>query len=441
MASSSVSSVAVIQLLIDPELRSKIGAYIRPWMIDGNTSKTFLSVLLQDQFQGKIPDKRLFAIELKNKEVDDDSLKDAIVILLGFTALESEDRASALKSISAFIKSKYLARGIEEVVRDGATQNTYDTLEKAFKFEIIDTEEFLDFSDPEAIDKARDDDIPKDGGVVTSRFDFINRNLTYGGYKKGDLAVVVSSPKCGKTTFCSLEGAHAIMQGKKVAHIALGDMSDFDISCKYITALNGNVRINDVVQSWEQYHTETIRNQLSNLRARAYPPMELDVQQLMAKCEGLYEEFPYDLLIIDYDSNIKETLDNMYKEGGVTYAKMKTHAKNRCAVLVASQPKQQYWQDEVLPLESASESSKKQHAVDIMMTLGRNQKCPKVGSLHLPAVRRGVSRVVSKILFEDEYGRVKEISPEQYNVTLQAYKDVVGSDGDVSVNFSGFSGK
>ena len=393
MSMSSVSSTAVVQLLIDPELRTKIGAYIRPWMIDGITTKIFLSVLLQDQFQGKIPDKRLFALELKNKEVDDESLKDAIIILLGFTPLEPEDRASALKSISAFIKSKYLARGIEEVVRDGPTPNTYDTLEKAFKFEIVDTEEFLDFSDPKAIREARDEDIPKDGGTVKSRFDFINQNLTYNGYKKGDLAVVVAAPKSGKTTFCALEGAHVLTQGKKVAHIALGDMSDFDISCKYISALLGDVRINDVVQGWEQYHTETIRNQFSNLRARAYPPMEFDIQQLMSKCEGLYEEFPYDLLIIDYDSNIKETLDNMYKEGGVTYAKMKTHAKGRCAVLVASQPKQQYWQDEVLPLESASESSKKQHAVDIMITLGRNQKCPKIGSLHLPAVRRGVSRV------------------------------------------------
>ena len=42
------------------------------------------------------------------------------------------------------------------------------------------------------------------------------------------------------------------------------------------------------------------------------------------------------------------------------------------------------------------------------------------------------------MLFEDEYGRMKEISPEQYNVTLQAYKDVVGSDNEVSVDFGGF---
>ena len=65
----------------------------------------------------------------------------------------------------------------------------------------------------------------------------------------------------------------------------------------------------------------------------------------------------YNVIIIDYDENIADEEDNMYKSGGQIYNKMALFAVvNRTVVFIAAQPRKEYWKMEVIPLEAASES-------------------------------------------------------------------------------------
>ena len=437
----NVSSTALVQLLIDPEIRSRTLPYIQDWMIDGDLQKAFVRVLSKDSFYGIIPDRRLFSLEMfQQNYVTEKDVLEAVSILNGFSPLSASERVNAYSSISKFLRDKNFSQGIEIFLKEGqATEDVYEAIRKSYELEIIKENEFIDFSIPEEVERAKKADLPRDGEVLQSRFQTINSHLSYKGYKVGDLVLIVGPPKCGKTTFSIGEGSSALLQGKKVAHVFLGDMSDYDGFCRYVAYLSDNIRLDDIIQRYEDFYTPEIQDRFSNLRIRSYPPLELDIQQIMSKCEALYRQFNYDMLIVDYDSNIKETNDNLYKEGGYTYAKLRSHAKDRCVVIVASQPKQHYWKDEILPIDSAGESSKKQHVVDVMLTLGQNQECPLVGSLHIPVVRRGVSRVACRVAFEGEYGKIRQISQSEYMQSIQRYKEILESEENVSVDLRGYT--
>ena len=441
MANSlNVSSTALVQLLIDPEIRSRTLPFIQDWMIDGDLQKAFVQVLAKDAFYGIVPDRRIFAVELSRQNyITESDVLEAVSLLNGYVPLSAAERINTYSSISRFLRDKHFSQGIELFLKEGqATEDVYEAIRRSYELEIIKENEFIDFSNVEEVEKAKRADLPPDGEVLQSRFQTINSHLSYKGYKVGDLILIVGPPKCGKTTFSIGEGSAALMQGKKVAHVFLGDMSDYDGFCRYVAYLSENVRLDDIIQRYEDFYTPEIQDRFSNLRIRSYPPLELDIQQIMSKCEALYRQFDYDLLIVDYDSNIKETNDNLYKEGGYTYAKLRGHAKDRCVVIVASQPKQHFWKDEILPIDSAGESSKKQHVVDVMLTIGQNKDCPLVGSLHIPVVRRGVSRVACRVAFEGEYGKIRQISQSEYQQSIQRYKDIQES-GDVEVDIQGYT--
>src|SRR5690606_27111477 len=98
----------------------------------------------------------------------------------------------------------------------------------------------------------------------------------------------------------------------------------------------------------------------------------------------------FDMVIIDYDANIKsQNSDNMYGEGGNTYANLKSYGKGKCVVMIGSQAKTVYWDLEILPMDAPAESSKKAHHVDIMLTIGRNKICPHLGTINIAKMRRG----------------------------------------------------
>jgi hypothetical protein len=126
--------------------------------------------------------------------------------------------------------------------------------------------------------------------------------------------------------------------------------------------------------------------------------------------------------------------ENMYEVGGIIYTALKGFAeKERCCILVGSQPKINFWDTELLPMESASESSRKQHAIDMMITMGRNKDCKHLGTLNIPAVRRGEGNVSVRINFEYKNSAIKELTQENYNRILSNFKNSV-LDEKVKVN-------
>jgi hypothetical protein len=193
------------------------------------------------------------------------------------------------------------------------------------------------------------------------------------------------------------EAASAADQGFKVAHMFFGDFTEFDGLCKLMSCVTGDL-ISNVVNAPEHYK-KRCESWLENWRVAAFPAFELDCKEVVAYARNLKRKFPFDLLVLDYDSNIRPPQDaGMYESGGAMYSTFKGFAQDEgIVVIIGSQPKIGFWEHEILGYDCAAESSRKQHVVDIMVTGGRNKQYKQLGTIHLPLIRRGESAVTAKV--------------------------------------------
>lgn len=124
----------------------------------------------------------------------------------------------------------------------------------------------------------------------------------------------------------------------------------------------------------------------------------------------------YDVIIIDYDSNLKQPADNMYESYGIIYDQAKNLAQvNKSVVFMASQPAKAFWKNELVPLEACSESSKKQMIIDILITIGRPEGCNTgIRKVFIPKNRRGKENEILHAKMNGDTGFMYEISQEEY---------------------------
>lgn len=124
----------------------------------------------------------------------------------------------------------------------------------------------------------------------------------------------------------------------------------------------------------------------------------------------------YDVIIIDYDSNLKQPADNMYESYGIIYDQAKNLAQvNKSVVFIASQPAKAFWKNEMVPLEACSESSKKQMIIDILITIGRPEGCNTgIRKVFIPKNRRGKENEIIHAKMNGDTGFMYEISQDEY---------------------------
>jgi hypothetical protein len=106
------------------------------------------------------------------------------------------------------------------------------------------------------------------------------------------------------------------------------------------------------------------------------------------KSKGSY----YDVVIIDYDSNTKGVGegDSMYNEFGKLYETINELVLLGKLVFVASQPKISAWPNSVLEMSDIGESSRKQHTADMIIGIGREERCPNhLHTIKISKNRRG----------------------------------------------------
>lgn len=146
----------------------------------------------------------------------------------------------------------------------------------------------------------------------------------------------------------------------------------------------------------------------------------------------------YDVIIIDYDSNLKQPADNMYESGGIIYDQAKNMAQvNKSVVFMASQPNKAYWKNEMIPLEACSESSKKQMIIDLLITVGRPEGVNTgIRKVFIPKNRRGKENEILHAKMNGETGFMYEISQEDYT-TLKKQ----GYDPTLIISAGGMYGK
>lgn len=282
------------------------------------------------------------------------------------------------------------------------------------------------FSTTEDFLRAREQSNPS-GITIPSAFGLVNEILP-GGYAPGTVSMVVAPPGVGKSTFLAREAIAAAQNGHKVYMIVLGDLNPLDMLARCV-CIYLRISMDAFMRNPEKFHEDPrVRRLFENIQVRCVGAYELTIDEIYRDATSRKKSFDYDMILIDYDGNVKSKESTLYQEGGIIYGKMDQIAKHTGAVLItACQPKQEFWESGILTLKSAGESSKKQHVADLIVTLSRPTFVP-VGTLHIPKARRGRSGQSHYVAYAGQYCRILEITSDEYVFIETLFRDEKCSD-------------
>ena len=227
----------------------------------------------------------------------------------------------------------------------------------------------------------------------------------------------------GKTSFLINEGAYAAQQGKEVLHVYLGDMITQDSNIRYLSCISGLLQNDIAGMSIEDYKRliESINNQypgvLSRINCMCFATGDISVNKLLEviKKDQVKNNKHYDFINIDYADNFEKTMDNTYQEAGYIYERLAWFGRtNHSVMMVASQPKLTYWSEEIIPMEGAAESSKKQHISDSILTMNRAAKGLTFGTIFVAKMRRGTTGNILRYQSHWERCKIVGIEEETY---------------------------
>lgn len=226
---------------------------------------------------------------------------------------------------------------------------------------------------------------------------------------------------CGKTMFMVNELRNASMLGFNVLHLFIGDMTKYDGFIRYASGIS-NINQDEIVQMSEMDQMNLIKKcnyngHFDRVAVESYAAGEINVNQMIDDVFKIQDELKmhFDMIAVDYPDNLIKESEMMYESGGEIYNKLSFLAtRNKCVVIAGSQPKQSYWNSEIIPLDGCAESSKKQHVIDIMITLGRPiNDCPLLTGF-LAKVRRGTVGTIFRTKTEFEKANMDQISEMDY---------------------------
>lgn len=281
----------------------------------------------------------------------------------------------------------------------------------------------LNLSDVSKIKEVKEDALGSSENPVIIKFfiDPVNWCMQYKGLIPGTITMIVAPPGRGKTTTSINQGLSTAQQGFTVLHVFLGDMSRFDGLLRYLSCLSGvptsklvGLSIDDLTKFVKKWNMTGI---LGKITISSYAADEVTPDQLIEDIKVLQKDSKthFDLIIIDYDENFRKETDSMYESGGNVYNRIALFAVlNKSAMIILAQPKPQYWDKEVIPLEAAAESSKKQKIIDLMLTIGSPSKDSSVGTLNIAKNRRGEDCKVVRLKKDGATARISAISDEDY---------------------------
>lgn len=281
----------------------------------------------------------------------------------------------------------------------------------------------LSNAEPKHLNKLKCDALGSAQNPITVKMfiDSMNDCMQYGALIPGTLNMVTASPGSGKTTWLINQGLRVASDNLNVLHVFLGDMSHYDGVIRYLSCYTGTPssklvamdgkELSDFITKHNQY------GRLSNVYIASYAADQLTTTQLIEEISEMQKSLGvhFNAVIIDYDENIVIEADSMYTSGGQIYNKIALFAvMNKSVVFIASQPKPEYWKYEILPMEAASESSKKQKIIDLMITMGKPHRDSSVATVHIAKNRRGVTGKTFRVQINGETAQISHITEEMY---------------------------
>lgn len=258
--------------------------------------------------------------------------------------------------------------------------------------------------------------------VVKTGFNTFDNAHIAGGPLPGELYVISAPPGRGKSTILVNIGASALLQGKDVVHIFVGDNTEADGVLRYCARLTG-VPMSQIMMNAQQYISSWNRLkenfELGDLILGAYPidgPTIADIRSFITK-NIVRKGIKPAVLIIDYVDNCRRNDNlNSYEALGQIYKQLKNLLEEMQIIgWTASQPKVDTWDSEGnAGLSSLAESSQKQHIMDALIT--SKQLNEHQYQLYVPKMRRGRSDFLIDISVDYDRMFVKESVVSRNNV-------------------------
>lgn len=343
----------------------------------------------------------------------------------------TSDLKETLNQIENFIVNKKLYNSINKNLSENKGKLV---ISDSIKSQIMESVDFKISVEKTTYDFTNEEDLHLIGmndseevSVIKSKFPIINECSNNDGYCKGDLVCFAARSGIGKTTILVDEASNFIKQGFKVLYVNLGDMKAKSMMIRFLSNLTGE-KSYEVKKNWFSYYMKC-KDQLANLRSIVLEAGEYDIRTVIAKANKVYNSgFEFDVVIFDYDQNFKVSDGfsmDMYNAFGSIYQKLKAFAGTKYLVMTASQIKIGEYEEEIVGMNALADSSKKANQLDYLIGIGRNNKNPTIGSLHLGKVRDGRSSVTAPIKFNNEYSSIDQISKEQYEY---AKKEVLSDE-------------
>lgn len=404
----------IAQFLLSPEIRSRVKTVIRPWMFETEVYRAFSMTITKDQFDKIDIDHNVFLTTIKTKypSLKEHDIKEIERLIDTYNDVDPDDISHILSIITDHFKTKIYAKGLD-CLSENKLEEAEDYINRAINLTLT-SKEYTVMSDSTKLCEMLERKFPKDGKYFKSSFGLINDTCTFKGYRRGDLIQIVAPTGRGKTSMMCQETCSLAHQGFKVGYALIGDNEEDDIGIK-LCSYFARVNILDIVDNLKEY-IDTYSEQMDNISSMSYPMYAVTVQEILADFKRIKKERGLDVLFIDYDQNIAMAHEGMYESGGIIYAALKAFAQvEDCVVIVASQPKIGFWNNEVMGVESANESARKQANIDMMITFNWNPECQQVGTMHIAKIRRGQNGARSRIKFNHHISELKEITEEEYD--------------------------
>lgn len=429
--SADLQEITMISLINDPYLLSKCSNCISERYFENKTYKLIFRCLSQYYKRYmKLPTKSELSLMVKDNFSSEygniESIERSLTCLY-----ESPipDENFVYEKVTDFIRrnniEKFLDKSVDALQKSGEInlEDIANGLRDSLNLE-ISRSQLYNLSDVSRLKEIREEAVGSADSPLLTKFfiDPVNWCMQYGALPPGTLNMVVAPPGRGKTTTMINQGLKCAEQGFNSLHIFLGDMSLFDGYLRYLSCLSGvstkklvKLSDDDLIKFTKKYNMTGI---LGNIFIISHAAGEMSPSQLVEEILTLQKKnkVHFHQIIIDYDENFATEVDSMYESGGNVYNRLALFAvTNKSLVFILCQPKPNYWNYEVIPLEAAAESSKKQKIIDLMLTIGRPAKDSNVGTLNVAKNRRGTDSKLVRLRFQGENARIEAITEEEYN--------------------------
>lgn len=431
-SSSEFQDLYLASIMVDSEVFLKTYELVSTKFFDNDLSKiVYKSIVYYYNTYHTLPSyDELFVVsfDMYTNDYQSSSLTkdDFKQYLTRLSLIKFSSREYIVDVTSTFVSRGNLESTISKIVSE--SNNTELNIEQlsqeivnSLQYKITFAEPFL-LSDSEKLESVRNSVVGSvtSGLVIPSFVPDINKLLTFKGYAPSNLVMICSPPGKGKTMFMINEGVNAASLGFKVLHVFLGDMTEYDGFIRYTSSITGikqdeivSMTLDNQIKLVSKYNYQGIFN---NIVVKSHPASEITVDQLIKEIYSLQDQLKihFDMIHVDYAENLVPERDAMYDSGGDIYNKLSLlGSQNKSVVFIGSQPKASYWSTEVIPLEAAAESSKKQHIVDLMLTMGQATG-ENLLTLNIPKSRRGIANRLIRLQSNYASAKMSQITEEEY---------------------------